>query len=275
MMNSINAKYSHKKLGHIIVIFIACALFLNCGGAGSPAAENGNGGSPEEPKVEFPREKAVMVTDDDITIYGTFVYIEDNELHPAAILCHQFRRDRSSYEAFQTLLAENGICSLAIDFRGFGESTDNGLSFSKFKDKDYIDMVNDIEAALNFLTDGPGKDRVDAEKIGLVGASIGANLAIMAGAQLEGLACTAALSPGRSWHGLQSIPYAPDVKIPAFIAYADTDKQSAEVITDLVQAFGGNKPVVIVLEGKSHGTDMLADDLDKNLLNWLKEKLAQ
>jgi dienelactone hydrolase len=136
-------------------------------------------------------------------------------------------------------------------------------------------MLMDIKAAMNFLKNGPERDKVDSQRIGLVGASIGANLAIMAGAGLDGLKCTAALSPGRSWHGLQPLPYAPDVAIPTFIAYAKGDGQSAEVIPDLIAAFGDNEPEVMAIDGKKHGTDMLTDGLDRILLTWLKEQLSE
>lgn len=255
---------------YILIVLALTPLIFGCGGSARPASDNGGNVTA---KSDYPSEKIVLTTGDGVTIYGTFVYIDDSESHPAAILCHQFRNDRSSYRTFQDLLAGNGICSLAIDFRGFGESVDDGLTYTNFKDRDYIDMLNDIESAFNYFTDGPGKERVDAERIGLVGASIGANLAIMAGAGLDGLACIAALSPGRDYFGLKPIDYAPDVEIPAFVAYAKGDRQSAEIVTDLVKAFDDNKPVVIEMDGSKHGTDMLQGDFETDLLNWIKEQL--
>ena len=136
-------------------------------------------------------------------------------------------------------------------------------------------MLMDIKAALVFLQSETVHDRIDGENIGLVGASIGANLAIMAGVEIEGLKCIAALSPGRSWHGLEPLPYAPGVNIPTLVVYALEDKSSAEVIPDLTEAFGENEPDVVALSGGQHGTNMFPGGFDQTLLNWLKEQLAQ
>lgn len=255
----------------LLVLFATVPLISGCGGKSQ--SDNG-GNSSGTAKIEFPNEKAEMQTDDGVTIYGTYVYIDDAGHHPAVVLCHQMNKDRGSYAAFQNLLAENGICSLAIDFRGFGESTDERLVYKKFNNQDYIDMVNDIKAAIMYLTEGSANERIDKKKIGLIGASIGANLAIMASAELESLKCVAALSPGRNYHGLKPLDYAPDVEIPVLIAYTRGDMQSADIISDLVDSFGENEPGVSVLDGDKHGTDMLPGGFDRELLDWIKEQLS-
>ncbi len=273
--HSLSAYYT----AFILMFTLALSLALFAAGCGGGKVESKPDteaamASPKEPaKAGITTEKAVMITDDGVAIYGTFTVIDDTAKHPAVILCHQFRSDRGSYEAFQKLLAENGISSLAIDFRGFGESTDNKLSYENFKDSDYMNMLKDISAAMVFLTGGPGSEKIDPERIGLAGASIGANLAIIAGAELEGIKCIAALSPGRSWHGLEPLPYAPKVTIPVLVGYATGDKQSAEVIPDLQKAFTETDPRFVNVDGSSHGTNLLLVGFDKTLLNWLKENL--
>ena len=257
-----------------LIFLAAMMVVLSCGD--QKATEVKSGDEDPQPSVMNPlEEKTVLPTKDGTLIYGTFIYPDDREVHPAVILCHQFKSDSSSYKNFQTLLSENGICSLAIDFRGFGESTYKELSYTNFNDQNYIDMLMDIKAALVFLQSETVQDRIDGESIGLIGASIGANLAIMAGAEIEGLKCIGALSPGRSWHGLEPLPYAPRVNIPALVGYALDDKQSAEVIPDLTEAFGENEPNVVAVSGGQHGTNMLPDGFDQTLLNWLKEQFAQ
>ena len=256
----------------LLVLFATVPLMSGCGGKSQ--SDNGRGNSSGTANIEFPNEKAEMQTDDGVAIYGTYVYIDDAGHHPAVVLCHQMNKDRGSYAAFQNLLAENGICSLAIDFRGFGESTDDGLAYKNFKNQDYIDMVNDIKAAVKYMTEEPLNERIDSEKIGLVGASIGANLAIMASAELDGLKCAVALSPGRNYHDLKPIDYAPDVEVPVLIAYTQGDMQSADVISDLIDSFGENTPGVSVLDGDKHGTDMLPGGFDRELLDWIKEQLS-
>ena len=256
----------------LIIFLLAVVLTLGCGGNKATGSQDQEE-SPPVARAETGVEKVIIPTEDGPVIYGTFIWLDDGESHPAVILCHQFRSNRQSYRGFQEKLASNGISSLAIDFRGFGESTDSGLSYENFGDQDYHNMLKDINAALVFMQSETVTDRVEPTNIGLVGASIGANLSIMAGAEIEGLKCIAALSPGRSWHGLEPLPYAPRVEIPSLVAYAKDDKQSAELIPDLREAFGGNTPEIIELPGSEHGTNMLAKGLDDTLLKWLKEKL--
>jgi len=255
-------------------LVVLAAFMLSCGGQ----AAGGSNGSETKITPEsknFPQERIVLTTEDGVTIYGTILYPDETSIHPAVILCHQFIRDRKSYKDFQNQLAAEGIASLAIDFRGFGESVDKGLSYKNFSDQDFMNMLKDIKAALVFLNSETVHDRVDGQKVGLVGASIGANLTIMAGADIQGLKCIAALSPGRSWHGLQPLPYAPKVKISTLIAFSRGDTQSAEVISDLTQAFAENAPKLVSLDGSKHGTDMLEGGFDKILRNWLKEQLGK
>ena len=119
----------------LVVLITAIPLLPGCGG-GSETKTGDNANSQGDAKFDFPAETVELKTDDGITIYGTYVSIDDTESHPAVVLCHQRNKDRRSYAGFQNLLAENGICSLAIDFRGFGDSTDGGLDFTKFKTQD-------------------------------------------------------------------------------------------------------------------------------------------
>jgi dienelactone hydrolase len=273
-MSSFNISTRHPLFVSILGLIVLGALVLSCGGQVAGGGSGGDTKTSDEPKG-FPQERIVLTTDDDVTIYGTIVYPDGNGIHPAVILCHQYMRDRKSYADFQNQLASEGLASLAIDFRGFGESVDKGVSYKNFHDQDFMNMLKDIKAALVFLNSETVRDRVDGQKVGLAGASIGANLAIMAGADIEGLKCIAALSPGRSWHGLEPLSYAPNVKIPSLIAYAKGDTQSSEVIPELTRAFAGNAPKVVTLEGPKHGTDMLAGGFDKTLRDWLKEQLSK
>ncbi len=206
-------------LANLIVFILATVLVLSCGGQKAGGNEENKEGSMDA-KADYGEEKVILPTEDGPLIYGTLMWPKDGEPHPAVVLCHQFRSDRESYKDFQTELASHKLSSLAIDFRGFGESTDNGLSYANFTDQDYMNMLNDIKAALLFLQSETVADRVIDSDIGLVGASIGANLALMAGAEITGFKCVAALSPGLNYHGLEPLPYIPRVSIPAFIAYS-------------------------------------------------------
>ena len=94
--------------------------------------------------------------------------------------------------ALATRLAAEGIGALALDLRGHGESQ------GSFGDS-LAPMVADVKAARRFLE---GRSDVSG-RIGLLGASLGANLAALAAADDPAVACLALLSPSLDYRGLR------------------------------------------------------------------------
>lgn len=91
---------------------------------------------------------------------------------PAVLWLHDFARDRNGNQrAFlegARRLAERGIASLRLDFRGCGESGGDSAETS------LRSMVEDARAALAALRADSG---IDAERLAIVGESLGAAVA--------------------------------------------------------------------------------------------------
>ena len=87
---------------------------------------------------------------------------------PAVLLCHGFTGNRIEqryiFVRLSRQLALFGIASLRFDYRGCGES--EGL----FKSFTLLDHVDDAKRALEVLENYPG---VDADRIGMLGYSLG------------------------------------------------------------------------------------------------------
>jgi pimeloyl-ACP methyl ester carboxylesterase len=92
----------------------------------------------------------------------------------AVVLLHGFGSSRDEVGGLFALqaaaLAAEGIASLRIDFRGYGESTGD------MADTTLEGMIADADAARAYLA---GLDGVDAERIGVIGYSFGAAIAML------------------------------------------------------------------------------------------------
>lgn len=144
-------------------------------------------------------------TDDGVRIAGTVR--EAGEKRRWALLLHMMPATKESYAAFQEALATRGVSSLAIDFRGHGESrsTEDGrtLDYTAFTHPEHQAKIKDVEAAVAFLEKHYGTRTAD---LVLVGASIGANLALQYAAAHADVPGAVLLSPGLNYRDVATMP---------------------------------------------------------------------
>ncbi len=129
-------------------------------------------------------------TDDGVVLSAT--WYEPASRGPAVILLHMLHRSRRDFDALAARLAGEGIGALALDLRGHGDSQGS-------IGPDFAPMVADVRAARRFLT---ARSDVNG-RIGLLGASLGANLAALEAADDPGVASLALLSPSLDYRGLR------------------------------------------------------------------------
>jgi pimeloyl-ACP methyl ester carboxylesterase len=108
-------------------------------------------------------------------IVGTLSVPDTGATGSAVIMLHGFASSRDEiggiFASQAAALAEAGIASLRIDFRGYGES-DPASEASVTVDR----MLEDAAIARSYLA---GVDGVDAERIGVLGYSFGAAVAML------------------------------------------------------------------------------------------------
>lgn len=223
--------------------------------------------------TSLPSQNIQYVTEDGVNIKGTFVPPIGLKA-PLIIMLHQLGRDRWTYEPYWSGLREAGFGLAAIDLRGHGQSVKAGnrdLSWEDFNKSDWQNARYDVLGLLPVITKKRG---VDTGNIGIMGASIGANLALNALAGHSELKSGVLLSPGLDYRGITTIKAIKNLsEKPVMIAASKGDSYAYESAKNLSQEVGPD--TLYELDGETHGTDMLKADpgLLKNIIDFFKSNL--
>jgi len=221
-----------------------------------------------------------LTTSDGYTIAGTFMDGEGEGKRPAVLLIHMLGSDRHAYDELQSKLALKGISSLSIDLRGHGDSTAGGtLDYKAFTIEEWQAALNDLRAGMENLK---ARDNVDPKLTGMIGASIGANMAValaadefLSGAQNPPNALVL-LSPGLNYKEYQPLEGGlihELRRIPVFIVSSPGDAQSYPGSQAMSQA---SKGTLREFEGNGHGTALFEThpELMDEIANWLYDRVA-
>lgn len=204
-------------------------------------------------------------TEDGVTIAATW-YEPSFRPAPAVILVHMLGRSRRDWDSLASRLAESGIGALAIDLRGHGDSV-----YFAGAEGDYSSMVNDVTAARRYLA---GRPDVLPSRIGIAGASIGANLAVLAAAADTAVASVALLSPSLDYRGLRIEAAARKYgSRPMLLVASDDDPYATRSAHEMQK--GGTGRELLPLTAAGHGTNMLTRsyELPPALVDWFRRTL--
>lgn len=183
--------------------------------------------------------------------------------YPTVILLHMLGQDRTSWGDLPANLASECYIVLNIDLRGHGETQG---------EVDWNLATEDIQKVIEFITSAPG---VNSEQISIIGASIGANLALNGAADQPQVTTVVLLSPGLDYSGVQTEDAIGRYGIrPILIIASEEDSYAADSSRTLdSEATGENQ--LIILSNAGHGTDMLSGDptLETQILDWLNTHL--
>jgi len=221
-----------------------------------------------------------------VGIVGTYYPVQQTPA-PAVLLIHSVERDRSVWASFAATLQKNGIAALAIDLRGYGQSTHKQtadgpvtLDVRTFTIGDYKDMLLDVETAVDWLQAQP---EIDHQQIAVVGESFGANIALRYAALNEDIAAVVALSPGIVYRGLRTDDIISQISRPhlrIFVSEYDpfsfeSSKRLVEIRKETGSAVATNE--LTICTGNLHGADMLSRvrNLPQIIVNWLKDAFAE
>jgi dienelactone hydrolase len=176
---------------------------------------------------------------------------------PGIVLLPMLRRSHADWHDAAVQLSNAGFAVVAIDYRG----GDNIAAFA-----------SDVKAAKAFL-----RERVEVMPggVGIAGASVGANLAVLDAADDPGVLSVALLSPGIDYKGLRIEAAMKKLGArPALLAGSTKDPYAARSIRQLT-AFGPGLREVRLTDAVAHGTAMLARDADliPALVDWFKRTL--
>ena len=176
---------------------------------------------------------------------------------PGIVLLPMLRRSHADWDFAASQLAEAGFAVLALDYRGGEEIGAYAL---------------DVRAAKAFLRERP---EVIAARIGIAGASIGANLAVLDAAEDPGVVSIALLSPGIDYKGLRTEAAMKKYGGRSALLIGSTrDPYAARSIRQLITLGPGAREVRFT-EVPAHGTVLLSRDpgLAGALVDWFKRTL--
>ncbi|HEX3101001.1 MAG TPA: alpha/beta fold hydrolase, partial [Pyrinomonadaceae bacterium] len=227
----------------------------------TPLNANSNVASPEPTPAANTNvgQRVTFESADKTVIVGSF-FESAKPNSPAVLLLHQFASNRHSYDDLARQLQAKGFGVLAIDGRGFGESTktSDGKTVAVSRSDDAVKgMLADVSAAFDFLSK---QKSVDPTRIGIVGASYGSSLALIYAADNPKVAAITLLSPGLNYFG--NMPTEPAIKKygdrPLYMLAAEDDKESADAVRKLGTAGNNVKYGQKIYPVGGHGTALLA-----------------
>lgn len=207
--------------------------------------------------VDAAAQRRVMVrAEDGATLSGAY-YEPSRRPAPGIVLLHMLRRSHADWDAAASQLSNAGFAVLAVDYRGSEELGAYAL---------------DVRAAKAFLRE---RSEVMAGSIGIAGASIGANLAVLDAADDPGVLSIALLSPGLDYKGLRTEGAMKKYGArPALLTGSTKDPYAARSIRHLTTIGPGLREVRLT-DAVAHGTMLLARDGDlvSALVDWFKRTL--
>ncbi|MBL9124422.1 MAG: alpha/beta fold hydrolase [Planctomycetaceae bacterium] len=138
-----------------------------------------------EKEIPEPRD-VELTTKDGVRLAATYFGSDREREAGALILLHMFKGSRADYEGLARLLQrEHHFAVLTLDLRGHGESIHQSfgeeqrtLSPERLRHEDFEAMVQyDVEEAKRFLIRENNSGQLNIERLGLVGAEMGATIA--------------------------------------------------------------------------------------------------
>jgi dienelactone hydrolase len=218
-------------------------------------------------------EKLFITTADGYKIETTIMFTDSaSSLKSCVIFMHELGKGRSwdHKDIVLELVAKGYVCVL-FNFRGHGNSSPVNDLGQLLIDKSLV--AKDLDAVFHHMK---ADVHVDSTRFGLIGASIGATMAV-AGNGYKGVKTSVALS------GLQDGIYTlfPGMLIQSTLYIVGEKDVSASLNVDFAKdaqymynQTGDPKKLIIVPGSEYHGTELLkVAGISKEIVEWISAKL--
>ncbi len=264
----------------IVLVIIALVGIAGCGeektvpvsaAPKAPVAQPAAAENTEAPSASSKQAREATIEDidlktsDGINLKGTYYKGTTNQ---GVVLLHMLNKKGSTWKEFAKDLQNSGYHVVAIDFRGHGDSDGdwNDFSDSEFEDQnDFVDMEYDVVAAAAFL-----KKKATWPKT-VVGASIGANIALRYAANTPEVEKVVLMSPGLSYKGVRTNEASMAYQGEVLMVGSTDDAPYIEANEKLNNKFVGKHKTFEYMSG--HGSDLfkLESGLSARIIGWLEE----
>ena len=168
-------------IGGVIFACVGIEIFY-IGAMTRPAPSMVGNPSQNEGEIVF-QPISLYNQQDDIHLVGWYIPPKNGAV---IILLHGYGSNRLEMRSRAEVLVQHGYGVLLYDLRGHGESQGNVRAFG-------WEDVGDVHTALTFLSD---REEVDADQIGILGFSVGGQIAIRAAAKFGQIKAILADDPG-------------------------------------------------------------------------------
>jgi len=212
--------------------------------------------------------KRVEIQSDGWKIAGDLVVPEAKTPVPAVLMLNGAARDRTDYRGMAGHLERLKIASLRIDLRAHGESVNLGRFVPGETNALLENSDHDVAAAIRFLK---ADKRIDAARIGVVGASYSGEMMMIAGKKAGYAAAYVGLSPGSLSD--ESIAAIDQHQLPWLLVVARHERHLKEVAQALRDQ--SRTAEFLELSGTEHATRLLGahPDLAERVAVWLRSRL--
>jgi hypothetical protein len=215
--------------------------------------------------AQVPEAQTVVFTaPDGVQVTGS-LFLPAKVPAPAVVLLHMATRNRHDWDATGAALAAAGVAALSVDFRPAA-----GLSGGE--PSALLSVARDAEAARAYLGARP---EVSPARIGMAGASLGANIAALVAAGDPSIRSLVLLSASLDYRGVRiEQAMAKYSGRPVLVVASSEDHYALRSARTFVTGGDGQRELR-VLSGAGHGTVMLArqPDLVDALVDWFLRTL--
>lgn len=227
--------------------------------------------------TSYQDESVTMTTSDGLSLAGRIKYLgSDSSKRPAIIFMHQYKclgNYWNGSDLERKCVARGWVC-MVLDFRGhFGSDSwplPDFFSMQEIKDIQTI-LGLDVTAAVNFMKSNP---KVDADKLALLGASLGANMSLEGNCQV-----------------LTSVAFASSLWIPNSLCTGVPLKSVFYIVGefDITQSPGPNfcedtkvhysntqdPKKLLIMPVKDHGWNVITPAIEDEVVDWLETRFTE
>ncbi len=172
------------------------------------------------------------------TLAGRLLVPSSSGPHPVVVFAHGWGsgKDSPRNTAVAEALRRLGFAAFLLDFTGHGESE------GEPEDSTQEQQVDDLAAALGALE---GLDEIDGRRLGVVGASSGAAVAVLAAGRDTRIRALVLRSPNLT--GVEGA--VSRVRVPALLVVGEHDAPIRAALAPVVGHFGGPRALEVVPGG--------------------------
>jgi pimeloyl-ACP methyl ester carboxylesterase len=209
--------------------------------------------------------RVTITTEDGVALAAT-VWDPGVRAAPGVLMLHTVSRTRHDFDRLGEQLAARGFVALAVDLRGHGDSQ------GSYAPSDLQLLARDVAAAIRFLLT---RQEVEVGTLGILGASAGATLGVLAANGVPAVRCFAFLSAPLDFRGLRLDEPLRRVSDRPVLLVASSDDVYASRCARALAETGPGRRELMLLDSAGHGARILSSrpDLIASLVDWFSRTL--